>query len=226
MANQLKMAAAHTIYTLLERGWSRRRIARELGIDRGTVRRYAQRAAAGIPPGEIDLPKPPGAPPGSDPVTTRTYDAGDGSKPAGAPPRSAGPDRAMDSNAVTAPPGFPTPVPRDRDPDEANPAPAPLGRRPASRPVPANCSVTGSWPSSTRGSAPSESGRTLSAITDSPPSTTACGGSCGSLGSALPGRSDARSASPGPRPRWTSAGAPRSCKPTAKGGIRMPSWQF
>ncbi len=67
MANQLKMAAVHTIYTLLERGWSRRRIARELGIDRGTVRRYAQRAAAGIPPGEIDPPKPPGAPPGSAP---------------------------------------------------------------------------------------------------------------------------------------------------------------
>ena len=27
MANQLKMAVVHTVYTLLERGWSRRRIA-------------------------------------------------------------------------------------------------------------------------------------------------------------------------------------------------------
>jgi transposase len=94
MANRLKMAAVHTIYTLLERRWSHRRIARELGIDRGTVRRHAQRAAAGIPPGGIDPPKPPGAPPGSDPVTTRTYDTVPGSKPAGAPPGSAGPVQA------------------------------------------------------------------------------------------------------------------------------------
>ena len=33
MANQLKMAAVYTVYTLLEQGWSQRRIARELGID-------------------------------------------------------------------------------------------------------------------------------------------------------------------------------------------------
>ena len=42
MANHLKMATVHTIYTLLERGWSHRRIARTLGIDRETVARYAR----------------------------------------------------------------------------------------------------------------------------------------------------------------------------------------
>jgi len=40
MANQLKMAMIHAIITLLERGWSYRRIARELGIHRETVARY------------------------------------------------------------------------------------------------------------------------------------------------------------------------------------------
>ncbi len=40
MANQLKMAMINTIRILQERGWSKRRIARELGIDRETVGRY------------------------------------------------------------------------------------------------------------------------------------------------------------------------------------------
>lgn len=40
MANQLKMAMIDTIVTLLERGWSYRRIARELGIHRETVARH------------------------------------------------------------------------------------------------------------------------------------------------------------------------------------------
>jgi IS30 family transposase len=40
MANQLKMAMIDTIVTLLERGWSYRRIAREVGIHRETVARY------------------------------------------------------------------------------------------------------------------------------------------------------------------------------------------
>jgi IS30 family transposase len=39
MANQLKMAMVHAIITLLERGWSYRRIARELGLHRETVAR-------------------------------------------------------------------------------------------------------------------------------------------------------------------------------------------
>jgi len=40
MANLLKMAKVHAIIGLLEAGWSYRRIARELGVDRGTVARY------------------------------------------------------------------------------------------------------------------------------------------------------------------------------------------
>ena len=44
MANQLKMAKVHSIQTLHARGWSQRRIARELGIHRETVARYVQRA--------------------------------------------------------------------------------------------------------------------------------------------------------------------------------------
>jgi orotate phosphoribosyltransferase-like protein len=40
MANHLKMAIVETIFTLQERGWSQRRIARELGISRDAVSRY------------------------------------------------------------------------------------------------------------------------------------------------------------------------------------------
>ena len=39
MANQLKMAQVHSILTLHERGWSFRRIGRELGIHRETAHR-------------------------------------------------------------------------------------------------------------------------------------------------------------------------------------------
>jgi transposase len=45
--NCLKVAMKHAILGLLERGWSERRIARELGVNRRTVRRYARLAAAG-----------------------------------------------------------------------------------------------------------------------------------------------------------------------------------
>jgi transposase len=40
MANRLKMANIQAVIGLLEQGWSYRRIARELGIDRDTVARY------------------------------------------------------------------------------------------------------------------------------------------------------------------------------------------
>jgi transposase len=42
MANGLKMALVHAIEELLKRGWSHRRIARELGVHRETVGRYAR----------------------------------------------------------------------------------------------------------------------------------------------------------------------------------------
>jgi len=42
MANKLNMAKIHAIIGLLEQEWSHRRIARELGVDRETVTRYAK----------------------------------------------------------------------------------------------------------------------------------------------------------------------------------------
>ena len=47
MANILKMAQINAIRCLLERGWSQRHIARELGIDRKTVGRYAREGPDG-----------------------------------------------------------------------------------------------------------------------------------------------------------------------------------
>jgi transposase len=46
MANLLKAAMIETILSLQARGWSQRRIARELGIDRDTVARHVQKAAS------------------------------------------------------------------------------------------------------------------------------------------------------------------------------------
>lgn len=42
MANQLKMAQVETVLALYRQGWSKRRIARELGLDRGAVARYVR----------------------------------------------------------------------------------------------------------------------------------------------------------------------------------------
>ncbi|MGH7443097.1 MAG: helix-turn-helix domain-containing protein [bacterium] len=38
--NQLNVSLQHSIATLAAKGWSFRKIARELGLDRETVRRY------------------------------------------------------------------------------------------------------------------------------------------------------------------------------------------
>jgi transposase len=46
MANQLKMADVQAILALVGHGWSYRRIGRDLGVDRATVRRYVRLAAA------------------------------------------------------------------------------------------------------------------------------------------------------------------------------------
>src|SRR5262249_37450446 len=56
MANRLRMAEVQAILSLFGRGWSRRRIARELGVDPETVNRYvrahqAQAASQGRPEG-------------------------------------------------------------------------------------------------------------------------------------------------------------------------------
>jgi len=45
MANELKTATVQSILALHQKRWSHRRIARELGIDRGTVARYVRLAA-------------------------------------------------------------------------------------------------------------------------------------------------------------------------------------
>jgi transposase len=67
MANQLKTAMVNAILTLKQRGWSQRRIARELGIDRETVARYVHLRQA--------EPKP----------ATNAPTGSQGSKPANAP---------------------------------------------------------------------------------------------------------------------------------------------
>lgn len=69
MANRLRMVQVQTIQVLLDRGWSRRRIARELGIHRDTVARYARRVRAG--PGLA------GSPGGSKPAKVITGSGGE-----------------------------------------------------------------------------------------------------------------------------------------------------
>src|ERR1700759_2329777 len=48
MSNVLKVSLQTTIYSLADRGWSQRRIASELGINRETVRRYLRPAKSAI----------------------------------------------------------------------------------------------------------------------------------------------------------------------------------
>ena len=73
MSNRLQVAMIETILSLRQRGWSQRRIARELGIDRETVARYLRQPP--VPPNPAIAPtgssepeatsKPAIAPPGS-----------------------------------------------------------------------------------------------------------------------------------------------------------------
>ena len=67
MANQLEVAKVLSIQSLHDQGWSQRRIARELEIDRETVARYLKTnpKPAKAPPGPVDS-KPAQAPPGSE----------------------------------------------------------------------------------------------------------------------------------------------------------------
>ena len=48
MSNVLKVSLQTTIYSLHDRGWSQRRIARELGINRETMGRYLRLAKSSI----------------------------------------------------------------------------------------------------------------------------------------------------------------------------------
>lgn len=54
MANRLKMALIEAILSLKGRGWSNRRIARELGVDRDTVSRQLRSNAAKAPIGKTE----------------------------------------------------------------------------------------------------------------------------------------------------------------------------
>ena len=81
MSNLLRVAMIETILSLRQRGWSQRRIARELGIDRETVARYLRQ-----PPDPL---KPAIAPLGS-------AESDDPSKPAIAPLGSVGAAASVD----------------------------------------------------------------------------------------------------------------------------------
>jgi transposase len=96
MANLLKMAISETIRTLHRRGWSQRRIADELGINRETVARHLRQVD---PP-----PKPANAPPGSEADQ-------DAAKPANAPPGSEA-DQDAPGLSVSTPDSRPDPQSR------------------------------------------------------------------------------------------------------------------
>src|ERR1700685_4253487 len=78
MANRLKMAISDSIFTLHQHGWSQRRIARELGLNRETVGRYLKQGQAASKPaiapiGSIETSidsKPAIAPIGSEAIET------------------------------------------------------------------------------------------------------------------------------------------------------------
>ena len=74
MANQKDMTVRHAISRLYKRGWSKSRIARELGIDRGTVKRYVDLEAQSAQGSGLDSSKPAEVPTGNE-----------GSKPAEVP---------------------------------------------------------------------------------------------------------------------------------------------
>ncbi len=56
MSNRLKMAVVNAVLTLNELGWSQRRIARELGIDRETVARYVHSPPTEAKPATNPIP--------------------------------------------------------------------------------------------------------------------------------------------------------------------------
>jgi transposase len=109
MANLLKMAIVQSIFSLRAQGWSQRRIARELGVDRETVGKYLRQRSCEA--------KPASAPTGSEVSKPATL--------AGAP--------GSDSNpASDAPTGsFPPPIGAVRSPTAS-----PAGQGPASQCAP------------------------------------------------------------------------------------------
>lgn len=107
MANLLRMAIIESILSLSAQGWSQRRIARELGIDRGTVGKYLKQRLSEAKPANLptgsDVPKPATLPmpPGPESAAPGLAD----SKPANLPTGSEGtvvPLRARSSSKCEA----------------------------------------------------------------------------------------------------------------------------
>ena len=73
MANVLTMAKIESILSLHAQGWTQRRIARELGVDRETVRKYILQRSPEA--------KPAKAPTGSDPSKPATFSGSPGLEP-------------------------------------------------------------------------------------------------------------------------------------------------
>jgi len=95
MANRLRVATVHSILTLRDRGWSHRRIARELGVHRETVARYLRLVAEGFqattPDSDIEKSKPAKPAHGSDDVQPVPGLANDGDAKPANPPTGSGP---------------------------------------------------------------------------------------------------------------------------------------
>ena len=81
MANHVKVAMVNAIKTLKKLGWPKRRIARELGIDRETVTRYFELE-------QLNLKPATNAPIGSDAISKPASNAPIGSKTETDPPPS------------------------------------------------------------------------------------------------------------------------------------------
>jgi len=112
--NQLKMDIQKTISTLSRGGWSQRRIARELGIDRETVARYRRLGR------QAEESKPAIAPAGSAPS--------EGPNPAISP---AGLEPVEGANPALVPPGPEVATAPSQPPAEPpNPAISPPGSKP------------------------------------------------------------------------------------------------
>jgi transposase len=103
MANRLKMAIHDAILQLHAQHWSRRRIARELGIDRATVKRHLQ-GARGVPARQENLSNAAILPAGSDAPNAATFLQGPA--PAGDPAGDCCPPATGENpNAAISPAG-------------------------------------------------------------------------------------------------------------------------
>src|SRR5207247_3536411 len=78
--NQLNVNQQQTILTLHQQGWSKRRIARELGLDRATVRKYLAEADSKSPTPQAGSAE---SPPAKSPTNPQTgSSSGSGTRPA------------------------------------------------------------------------------------------------------------------------------------------------